>query len=418
LDGGSFKQRVLGLGLGHVGQIRPTPQKCTSETNTLTPLPHDEHFLRRALELARKGSALTSPNPRVGAVLVKEGTTLGEGFHVYENWKHAEILALEQARGSAHGATLYLNLEPCSHQGRTGPCADALIAAGIRRVVCSMQDPNPQVAGQGFAKLRAAGMEVEIGLLQSEAMQLNEAFAKYIRRKTPLVTLKCAMTLDGKIAPHAPSASSQDAFSPDSSSQGATRTEWITSEVARADVQQLRHQSDAILTGIGTILADDPLLTDRTAEPRRRPLMRVVLDSQLRLPPTSRLVQSAREDVLIFTRSADPSRKSELETMGVRVEQLPPSSGEQLDLAAVLRRLGELQITSLILEGGSHLNTAALHDGIVDKVMLYIAPKLFGQAALPFTEALQSPLNLSRTTIRQVGEDLAVEGYFKDPYQD
>src|SRR5258708_28442124 len=236
---------------------------------------NDDLFLGRALELARAGIALTSPNPCVGAVVVtSDGTLVGEAFHTYQGKKHAEILAIERAGERARGGTLYLNLEPCSHQGRTGPCADAVIAAGIRRVVCSMGDPNPMVAGRGFAKLRAAGIQVEVGGFEAEARQLNEAFAKYIRHKTPFVTLKCAMTLDGKIAPKS---------APGDSSKGEARTAWITGGAARAHVHQLRHQSDAILTGIGTVLADDPLLTDRTGLPRRRPLLLVVLDSRLRL---------------------------------------------------------------------------------------------------------------------------------------
>ncbi len=342
-------------------------------------------------------------------IVAPDGTVAGEGSHTYENKKHAEILALERAGNHARGATLYLNLEPCSHQGRTGPCADAVIAAGIRRVACSMEDPNPQIAGQGFAKLRAAGIEVQVGLLQVEARKLNEAFAKYIRHKTPVVLLKSAMTLDGKIAT-APNTSPSNAFS------GSTRINWITGEIARAHVQKLRHQCDAILTGIGTILADDPLLTDRTSHPRRRPLLRVILDSHLRLPFDSQITRTAKDDVLVFCASKDYERRQQLEHLGVLIEQVPESSAGHLSLGAILRRLGELEITSLIIEGGSHLNTAALDDGIVDKVMLYFAPKIFGQAAVPFTAALKGPLSLSHTATHRFGEDFAVEGYLKDPY--
>ena len=371
------------------------------------PTPDDNLHLTRALDLARAGIALTSPNPNVGAVLVANNVIVGEGTHTYSGKKHAEILAIEQAGERAKGGTLYVNLEPCSHQGRTGPCADAVIAAGIRRVVCCMQDPNPLVAGQGFAKLRAAGIEVEIGGFEMEARKLNEAFAKYVRRKTPLVTLKCAMTLDGKIARHA---------NPGASTQGAARTEWITGEAARAHVQQLRHQSDAILTGIGTILADDPLLTDRTPEPRRRPLLRVVLDSRLRLPLTSRLAQSAREDVLIFTETADPVRKKELEKLGILIEQVPRSDEHSLDLSFILKRLGELEITSVLLEGGSHLNASALDSGLVDKVFLYLAPKIFGDEAIAFASGLQNAIQLADTQLHHFGNDFAVEGYCTDLY--
>jgi diaminohydroxyphosphoribosylaminopyrimidine deaminase / 5-amino-6-(5-phosphoribosylamino)uracil reductase len=371
---------------------------------------NDDLFLHRALDLARAGIALASPNPHVGCVITTEnGAVVGEGFHTYEGKKHAEILALEHAGARSRGAALYVNLEPCSHQGRTGPCADAVIAAGIRRVVCSLQDPNPAVAGQGFDKLRAAGIEVEVGGLEAEARQLNEAFAKYIRHKIPLVTLKCAMTLDGKIAGPASSANSP---------RGEKRTNWITGEGARAHVQQLRHQSDAILTGIGTVLSDDPLLTDRTGLPRRRPLLRVVLDSRLRLPVDSRLAQSALDDVLVFTETADASRKAELERLGVRVELAPRSGENTLDLSAILKRLGELEITNLLVEGGSHMNASLLDSGLVDKVFLYLAPKIFGDAGTPFAAGLNRSFAFKNPQFHQFAEDCAIEAYLKDPYSD
>src|SRR5580700_7913939 len=230
----------------------------------------DEPFLRRALDLARQGIGLTSPNPCVGAVIVDaKGIIIGAGSHTYDGMKHAEILALEEAREKARGATLYINLEPCSHQGRTAPCADALIAAGISRVVACMEDPNPLVSGQGFTNLRGAGITVSSGILEEQAKPLNESFAKYIRHHTPLVTLKVAMTLDGKIAPP-PKQSA-----PAARIRNSTRADWITGESARAHVHELRHQNDAILVGVGTVIADDPLLTERSGHPRRRPLLRV-----------------------------------------------------------------------------------------------------------------------------------------------
>src|SRR5271170_7573939 len=244
----------------------------------------DEMFLHRALDLARHGIGLASPNPYVGALIVDaQGGIVGTGVYTYNDVKHAEVRALESAGAKARGATLYINLEPHAHQGRTPPCTDALIAAGIRRVVASMPDPNPKVSGQGFEKLRAAGVHVEVGGLEAEARGLNEAFARYIRHAVPLVTLKSAMTLDGKIAPP-PAAVAKHTLE-------APAGGWITGAAARANVQQQRHQSDAILVGVGTILADDPLLTDRSGDPRRRPLLRVILDSHLRLPLESRLVQ-------------------------------------------------------------------------------------------------------------------------------
>src|SRR5208283_2820065 len=265
----------------------------------------DEQHMRMALELARAGVGLVSPNPAVGAVVADaSGREVGKGTHTYDGVKHAEVLALEQAGDSARRGTLYLNLEPCSHQGRTGPCADSVIAAGISRVICSMEDPNPRVAGQGFAKLRAAGITVQVGLLEAEAKKLNEAFAKYIRRGKPLVTLKSAMTLDGKIADATKPGT--EPGSPTPATEGArSGYHWITGEAARTHVQQLRHRNDAILAGVGTVMADDPLLTDRSGLPRRRKLLRVILDSYLRIPPSSRVIQTAENDVLVLCSTAE-----------------------------------------------------------------------------------------------------------------
>jgi diaminohydroxyphosphoribosylaminopyrimidine deaminase/5-amino-6-(5-phosphoribosylamino)uracil reductase len=261
----------------------------------------DEQFMRRALDLARRGSGLTSPGARVGAVIADStGQLVGEGFYTFDGVKHAEVLALEQAGPRARGGAIYLNLEPHCHQSRTPPCTDALIAAGIKRVVAAMADPNPKVSGKGFEQLRAAGISVETGLFEAEARRINEAFARHILTGLPLVTLKSGMTLDGKIAPPP-----GDSFNP--SALGATGATggWITSEEARSHVQELRHESDAIMVGVGTIIADDPLLTDRTGLSRRRPLLRVVLDSRLRCPLESRLVKTAKDDVLIFCSFAE-----------------------------------------------------------------------------------------------------------------
>ena len=244
-------------------------------------------YLKQGLELARRGASLASPNPMVGAVLVREGEVVGRGFHTYTGKRHAEIIALDEAGERARGATLYINLEPCCHQGRTPPCTDALIAAGIGRIVAAMTDPNPEVSGKGFRKLRAAGIDVEIAAgYTAEAEKLNEAFTHFMRTGLPLVTLKAAVTLDGKIA--APE----------------NNYGWITSEKARAHVQGVRHAHDAILTGIGTLRADDCRLTDRTGKPRSRPLMRIVLDSQLRIPLDSKMITGCRGDVTVITTSA------------------------------------------------------------------------------------------------------------------
>ncbi|MFY9648132.1 MAG: bifunctional diaminohydroxyphosphoribosylaminopyrimidine deaminase/5-amino-6-(5-phosphoribosylamino)uracil reductase RibD [Terriglobales bacterium] len=377
----------------------------------------DEQYMRKALDRARAGVGLVTPNPAVGAVVVdSSGREVGAGTHTYDGVKHAEVLALEQAGHGARGGTLYLNLEPCSHLGRTGPCADAVIAAGVRRVVCSMQDPNPLVAGKGFGKLRAAGIAVEAGLFEAEARTLNESFAKYIRSRKPLVTLKSAMTLDGKIA---------DATKPGMESGSAmTATEgarsgyhWITGLAARSHVQQLRHQSDAILAGVGTVLADDPLLTDRSGQPRRRKLLRVILDSYLRIPLHSRVIQTADNDVLVLCSTAAEETKRALEAKGIRILQIATEEGRP-DFAAIIQNLGSLEITSLLIEGGALVNGAALASGEVDKVFLYYAPKIFGEGTVPFiSEGLRGKAQcLQRFELHRFGEDFAVEGYLRDPY--
>lgn len=382
----------------------------------------DEQFLHRALDLARQGIGLASPNPYVGAVIVDaQGSLAGTGFYTYDGVKHAEVFALEQAGDMARGGTLYINLEPHSHQGRTAPCTDALIAAGIHRVVVSMPDPNPKVSGRGFEKLRAAGVHVEVGRLEAEARRLNEGFARHIRHGVPLVTLKAAMTLDGKIAPPPRKALRR--------APGIPAGGWITGEAARAHVQRQRHQSDAIIVGIGTILADDPLLTDRSGNPRRRPLLRVVLDSHLRLPLESRLVRSvanegsAKSDLLVFYSAGDEKKKRELETCSVRVEQLPPAgSDHRSDVHAVLRRLGQFDITSVMIEGGSTVNGTALAAGVVDKVFLYYAPKVLANSeSVPFSSgagfsSMAACPQVRHLHLHRFGEDFAVEGYLRDPY--
>jgi len=374
----------------------------------------DERFLHQALDLARQGIGLTSPNPCVGVIIVDaKGAIVGAGSHTYDGVKHAEILALEQAGEKARGGTLYINLEPCSHQGRTAPCADALIAAGISRVVACMEDPNPLVSGQGFAKLRSAGISVSSGILEEQAKTLNESFARYIRHHIPLVTLKAAMTLDGKIAP------------PPGSSPHPATANWITGESARTHVQELRHQNDAILIGVGTVIADDPLLTDRSGRPRRRPLLRVILDSRLRLPIESRVVKTAQDDVLVLCSSPEETKKKQLLKLGIRVHQLPASDVDgRPDIAAVVRLLGETKITSMMIEGGATVNASALSANIVDKVFLYYAPRILaGTASVPFAggagfKSISDAACVKSIRLHRLGEDFAVEGYLKDPYAD
>lgn len=379
----------------------------------------DEQYMQRALQLARQGTALTSPGARVGAVVVDNtGQIAGTGFYTYDGVKHAEILALEQAGSRARGATLYLSLEPCSHQGRTPPCADAVVAAGVRRVVASMADPNPLVGGRGFDRLRTAGIEVESGLLESEARKLNEDFARYILTRQPLVTLKSGMTLDGKIAPPPGESHNPSALG----ASGATGG-WITSAEARAHVHELRHGSDAIMVGVGTVIADDPLLTDRSGLPRRRSLMRVILDSRLRLPMDSRLVKTAARDVVVFCSFAEENKKRELEERGIRVEQTPLGLGDgRPDLRQVMARLGQMEVSSLLIEGGALVNWTALASGIVDKVFLYYAPKILaGTGSVPFAAGagfrrISEAAMVKNIRLHRFGEDFAVEGYLRDPY--
>lgn len=382
----------------------------------------DEKHLQRALELARAGIGLASPNPYVGAVITDaHGTVVGSGTYTYDGVKHAEVLALKQTGPKARGGTLYINLEPHAHQGRTPPCTDALIKAGIHRVVASMADPNPKVSGRGFEQLRASGVQVEVGLFEEQARRLNEAFARYIRHGIPLVTLKAAMTLDGKIAPPPTQTLVQGT--------GIPAGGWVTSEVARAHVQELRHQHDALLVGAGTILSDNPLLTDRSEKPRRRPLLRVILDSRLRLPLDSRLVKSAsidrKNDLLVFCSSADERKKVELEKLGVRIEEIPTvEMGGRPDLTAILHRLGELEITSLIIEGGATVNWAALAANVVDKVFLYYAPKILaGTESVSFASGagfrhMSQAAQVKQLHLHRFGVDFAVEGYLRDPYDE
>ena len=379
---------------------------------------YDELFMAQAMELARAGIALASPNPCVGAVIVDErGRIVGRGTHTYEGRKHAEVLAIEQAGELARGNTLYINLEPCSHQGRTGPCADAVIAAGIGRVVVAMRDPNPLVSGRGLERIRAAGIDVLEGVMEGEAKKLNEAFAKYIQLRIPLVTLKSAMTLDGKIA--GPPASVSD----DAPGHSKASTTYITGEAARAHVQQLRHASDAIVVGIGTIIADDPMLTDRTGLPRRRPLMRVIIDSHLRIPLESKIVTTCDRDVIIFSSSAESSKRQALESRGVQVEEVPAGKDGRADVRYIFNRLGELDLISALVEGGGMINWACLAANFVDKVFLYFAPTLLGDGAVPFlsgggfTQLCDAP-RLHNISLHRFGDDFAVEGYIRDPYKD
>ena len=327
-----------------------------------------------------------------------DGNVAGESFYVYEELKHAETLALEQAGTKAEGGTAYVSLEPHAHHGRTPPCTEALIAAGIRRVVAPIEDPNPKVSGRGFEHLRAAGLDVSCGLLALEAEKQNEKYSHFMKTGRPFVHLKLATSLDGKIA---------------------TRTgdsRWITAEPARARVQQLRHENDAILVGAGTVIADDPLLTDRSGLPRRRPLVRVVLDDRLQLSPQSQLANTtAASPLLVFAGpDGNPSRKSELEKKGVEVFNEPASSR---NLLHVLGELGKRLVQSVLVEGGANVAGALLEAGLVDKVTFFIAPRLIGGREAPGAiggmgaERMIDAIDLEAVEITQCGVDYEITGY-------
>jgi diaminohydroxyphosphoribosylaminopyrimidine deaminase / 5-amino-6-(5-phosphoribosylamino)uracil reductase len=352
--------------------------------------------MEHALDLAAKGVGLSSPNPTVGCVIVKDGAILGEGFHQYDWRDHAEIVALKQCGGRARGATLYVTLEPCNHTGRTGPCTEAILKAGITRVVAAMEDPNPRTRGAGFAKLRTNGVEVVTGVMESEAQKLNEAFACWITTHRPFVTLKSALTLDGQLA------------LPES--RRSKKRVWITSEESRAEVQRMRHASDALLTGIGTILADNPLLTDRSGLQRRRKLRRVILDSKLRLPLKSRIVETADDDLLVFTAASLKSPKvRKLQEAGVELIHLKPREGK-MDPNAVLKELGRRELLSVLLEAGPRMNAASLAEGIVNRMVLFYAPKFAGQTKVPFAPLHSASIpHIRLRSFQQFGADLVAE---------
>lgn len=386
----------------------------------------DRSHMQRALDLARQTAGLASPNPQVGCVLVCENPTdraadqvLGEGAHRYDERDHAEIAALKQAAANGHdvrGATAYVTLEPCAHHGRTGPCADALLAAGIRRCVVATTDPNPLVSGTGLARLHAAGVEVDLGPGSDEARSLNLPFAHFIQHGRPFVTLKAAVSVDGYLAP--PPAA-----------RALRQPHWLTGPAARAEVHSLRHASDALLTGIGTVLADDPALTDRSGLPRRRPLLRVILDPHLRLPPASQLLRdaqtstSASDLLLLCAESAPLANQHTLHTAAagrIEILRLPASPSGRLSLPPVLALLAERNCLSLLLEAGSALNSAFLHEDLVDRIVLFFSPTELGAGSIPFSAAgpsayvLQQRLHQRRTA--SVGADMMITGLLHDPW--
>ena len=367
----------------------------------------DTYWMQRALELARRGIAVTSPNPSVGCVILdRAGQVAGEGWHEYDLVDHAEVVALNVAKQHAgerlRGGTAYVTLEPCNHTGRTPPCTDALIASGLRRVVAATIDPNPAVAGHGMEKLSAAGIEVTLGVCQAEARRLNEGFARWSQHKRPLVLMKVAMTLDGRIAPPAGQHNVKEPF-------------WITCEESRAAVQPLRWQADAALTGVDTVLADDPLLTDRSGLRRRRPLLRVVLDSALRMPLDCKMIAKSNNDVVIYTVSKDQARIQQLQSLGVRVEALPAEAG-RVPLAKVLDRLGAEGILTLLTETGTRLNTALLASGLVDRVHLFVSPQIMGSDAVPAFRGMTHAIRMAQVEVERYANDLGLCSLLKDPW--
>jgi diaminohydroxyphosphoribosylaminopyrimidine deaminase/5-amino-6-(5-phosphoribosylamino)uracil reductase len=363
-----------------------------------------ERYMQRALELAEKGWGYTNPNPLVGAVIVKDGRIVAEGYHARLGGPHAEAAALENATEDVRGGTLYVTLEPCSHHGRTPPCANAVARSGIKRVVAAMRDPNPQVCGCGLRCLEEAGIEVTVGVLEEEARRLNEIFIKYITKKRPFVIMKTAMTLDGKIA----------AVTGDS--------RWVTGEEARRYVHRVRGRVAGVMAGIGTVLCDDPALTTRFGG--GRDAVRIVVDSRGRISEKSRVIcgESEAGVILATTPAIDPDKERRLTALGVQIIKADGKDG-RVDLNALMDALYGLGMDSVLLEGGGELNASALRSGIVDKVMSFIAPKIIGGASArtpvggPGTPLMDDAAVLKDVTVRWFGDDILVEGY-TDVYGD
>ena len=361
---------------------------------------NDHYFMKMALALAEKGRGFTSPNPMVGAVVVKGGRVVGKGWHERVGGPHAEVNAIDDAGDDARGATIYVTLEPCNHTGRTPPCTRKIIEAGISRVVVAMPDPNPDVTGGGVECLRQAGIPVTSGICEDESRELSEIFIKFIQTKTPFVILKTASTLDGQIA---------------------TRTgdsKWVTGEPARHFVHQVRHEVDAIMVGIGTVRADDPSLTTRLPDGRGNDPIRIVLDTHLSIPETARILHldSPAETIIICGKSADQSRMAALAETGARVIPVEERN-HTIDLGALMPVLGSMNITSLLIEGGGRVVHSALKAGIVDKVLLFFAPKLLGgNDGIPFCngqgpEKMSRAIHLTDIRTRWFENDILIEGH-------
>ena len=363
---------------------------------------YDLAFMRRAHALALKAKGRTGPNPMVGAVLVKEGRIIGEGYHASAGADHAEVVALKAASSEAQGTTLYLNLEPCCHYGRTPPCTEAIIRAGIKKVVASTFDPNPLVAGKGVERLKAAGIEVEIGLFAEEAKRLNEAFFTFIAKGRPFVILKVAASLDGKIATNA----------------GESR--WITGEAARKKVHELRDEVDAVLVGIGTVLKDDPLLNVRLNREGTRDPLKVIVDSYARLPLEANVLKNPKKALVAVSSKAPKEQVEALRRRGADV-LLVEGTSHKVSLGRLMEELGKRGIVSVMIEGGSEINASAFQEGIVDKLILFYAPLLIGGKEAPSIvggsgiEYLPQAIRLKDVRIERLGDDLLIEAYIQEP---
>ena len=351
----------------------------------------DHDFMGQALQLAARGLFTTTPNPRVGCVIVKDGAVVGSGWHEKAGLPHAEVLALREAGARAGGATLYLNLEPCSHHGRTPPCVDAIIAAGVKRVVAAMQDPNPKVAGAGFAKLRAVGIAVDIGLMEDEARELNIGFVSRMSRRRPWVRLKIAASLDGRTA------------------LASGRSQWITGEAARADGHRWRARACAVLTGFGTVRDDDPQLNVRGIETPRQPL-KIVVDSKLETSPAARLL--AGGNALVVGAVDDAKKVAALKGAGAEVAIIPNDRGK-VELFKLMEELARLEFNEIHVEAGTRLNGSLLQAGVVDELLVYVAPSLIGDSGrgmfnLPELTELSKATRLSIREVERIGKDIRI----------
>jgi diaminohydroxyphosphoribosylaminopyrimidine deaminase/5-amino-6-(5-phosphoribosylamino)uracil reductase len=361
---------------------------------------NDNEYMQLALALAEKGCGRVSPNPMVGAVVVKAGRIVGQGYHQYVGGPHAEVNAIDDAADAARNATLYVTLEPCNHFGRTPPCTQKILDAGIKRVVVAMQDPNPEVAGGGNAFLVSQGLDLRCGVEEAAARRLNESFIKFVRTRRPFVVLKIASTLDGRIA---------------------TRTgdaRWVTGETARAYVHRLRHAMDAILVGVGTVDADDPQLTTRLENGQGVDPVRIVLDTNLRMLETARMLHQASKAPtwVVCGTAAPPAAVERLQAEGARIIQTPLKEG-RIDLDALMDQLGKQGVTSLLIEGGARVAGSALRAGVVDKVVFFYAPKIYGGGdgvpicGGPGPDLMSQSMGVQHVVLNRMGDDIMVSGY-------